>query len=442
MECKSKVVLEYNGVYQIQIEVDKDFVNRSFDKAYSSVNSRVLIDGFRKGKAPRNIIKKHHFQYVLEEALNDIIYRSIDESSKSLELPSIFDFELKSPNNIFDLFKENEDFSFTIAAHTYPSVTVEKYKDMEIKAKEYFWDETSVDAELDSLRSRESKYEVMETPVEKQDFVKLEYCYFLLDKESHERKEVSVVIGDEKETLNEYHENLIGLKTNDDVEIETAIPIDYEDPELRGRAGKIYIKVLEIKRIVKPELNDEFAKKYEFDSLELFKENIRNQLVKFCEKKTEDYSVELLFDEIAKYSDFKISDKIVEEETNQRFERLKNRLTSMGLDFNTYLKYQSTNIDEIKSSIIAQVNEDYKEYLVYDKIAELEKIEATEADLEEFINKIVEENSADIKEVRKHFSNEKEKEKFFNDHKIKKVQDFLFENNKIDKSERELINSN
>ena len=225
-----------------------------------------------------------------------------------------------------------------------------------------------------------------ERPLQEGDFASIGFEGISPGKDSTPVKveEVLCEIGGAN-TMKEFTENLKGAQLGEERKFEVAYPPEFNDPRLAGKTIAYKVKVLGLKKKILPELNDDFAREMgEFASLDALRQRVQDELGKAKREEAEQNAKSQLRQKLVELHDFPGPESMVERQLERRVERLRRQLAAQGVD----LKSLQMDWKKLRASQQESALQEVKSALILEKIAEKEKIEAEEADIEEEIGKI------------------------------------------------------
>lgn len=390
--------VEENRV-KVEVSISAEDFEKAIEKAYRSAVKKISIPGFRKGKAPRNLIEKMYgeeffFEDAVNEAYPEALTDAISESGLKVIRDGI-DLDVTSVSR-------EEGVVFTAVVTTYPEVSIDKYKGLEVTKNQVIVAESQVDEELDKIRDRNSRMVAVEDrPSKEGDTVVFDFEGFC-DGEAFEggkAENYSLVLGG-GQFIPGFEDQMVDKNTGDEFDVNVTFPEDYHEG-LAGKDAVFKIKLHEIKAKELPELNDEFAQDVsEFDTLEDYKKDIREKLFKSAEDNANhevDVALQhLLIDNL----NANIPEAMFDSKCEELLYDMENRLASQGLSLDIYMKYTGSDIDTLKESMRPRAEESVKLRLALEKIAELEGFEISDEELEAEYVKIAEMVKRELDEVK------------------------------------------
>lgn len=369
-----------NNAIKLEITVDNEKFKEAMKKAYTKNVKKFNIPGFRKGKAPMNIIKRYYGESVFyEDAIDFICQETYPEAIKENDLKPV-DY----PDIDIVQIGEDKEFIYTAKIVVRPEVELGEYKGVEVKKVEYKVSDEDVEAELKSMQDKNSRIEKKEEgTVENGNIAVIDFKGFIdgVAFEGGEGKDFSLEIGSGS-FIDNFEEQLIGLKAGESKNVSVKFPDEYGKPELNGKQAVFEVTVNEIKTKEKPVLDDEFAKEVsEFDTLEDLKADIRKKMEEANSEKAKTEYEAAVVDAVADNAKIDIPEVMIKNETDVMLRELEYRLSYQGLDLKTYYQYTNNTEDKMREMMKESAERRVKTDMVLEKIAQVEKVEATEEEL-------------------------------------------------------------
>ena len=376
---------------KLTIEVDADTVEKSLDKVYQKQKKNITIQGFRKGKAPRNIIEKMYGAGVFyEDAVNDMIPAAYEDAAKESELEIVSQPKLEVVQ-----IEKGKPFIFTAEVAVKPEVTLGDYMGIEVEKSDVEVTDEEVMAEIDKERESNSRtITVDDRAVEDKDIVTIDFEGFV-DGEAFEggkAEDYSLTIGSHS-FIDNFEEQLIGAKIGEEVTVNVTFPENYQAEELAGKPAEFKVTVKEIKVKELPELDDEFAKDVsEFDTLDEYKADIKKNLTAAKEDK--------VVEKIIENATMEIADLMVETQTRNIAEDFARRIQQQGLSIEQYFQFTGLNAETFLEQMKPQALKRIQSRLVLEKIAEVENIEVSDERVEEELKNMAETYQMEVDKVK------------------------------------------
>lgn len=370
------------NIIELEITVEASQFSEAIKKAYAKNVKKFNIPGFRKGKAPIHIIKKFYGEGVFfEDAINaccDETYpKAISENNiRPVDYPKIDIVQIE----------EGKDFIYKAEVTVYPEVELGEYKGVEAKKVAYEVTEEELQAAMKAEQERNSRVEEKKDgAIENGDIAVIDFKGFVDDVafEGGEGKDYELEIGS-KTFIDNFEDQLVGLKVGEKKDVNVTFPAEYGREELNGKSAKFEVEVKNIKFKQLPELNDEFAKEVsEFETLEEYKNDLSAKMKEANEQRSKREYEDAVIEKVCENTNIDIPAAMVEKEIDMMIKDLESRLKYQGLDFKLYCEYTNNTEESVRESMRENAAKRVKTDLVIGKIAEVEKIEATEEELKE-----------------------------------------------------------
>lgn len=387
--------------YQLEITVDGEKFRDAIKEAYRRNGKKINVPGFRKGKAPLNMIETYYgVEVFYEDALNLIYSDLVDDAIKESGLKTIedkMDFELVS-------ISKEDGVDFKVSVTTYPEIELKKYKGLKAEKPAVKVEAAEVNAEIKAMAERNARMvSVEDRAAKKGDTVVIDYEGFADGKafDGGKAEGQSLELGSNT-FIPGFEDQIIGKKIDDAFDINVTFPEEYGAKELAGKDAVFKIKLHEIKVRELPEIDDEFAKDVsEFDTLKDLKADVKKKALE-RKKRAADEAVENdLVQQIVDGIKGDIPEAMFENRLNQCVEDFAYRMQSQGMNMDMYLKYTNSSMEDFRNSFRPQAEMQVKYRLALEKIVELEGIKADEKAVEEEYKKLSENYGVDIENVKK-----------------------------------------
>jgi trigger factor len=377
----AKVEKIQQNVVKLEITVEAEKFNESLKKAYAKNAKKFNIPGFRKGKAPINIIKKYYGDGVFfEDAINfccdDTYPVAIKENNiRPVDYPSIDIVQIE----------EGKEFIYTAEVSVYPEVELGEYKGVEAKKVEYAVTDEEVEAQLKQMQEKNARVETKtEGTVEKGNIAIIDFKGYVdgIAFEGGEGKDFSLEIGSGT-FIDTFEDQLVGVNIGETKNINVTFPEQYGKEELNGKPAVFEATVKEIKVKELPVIDDEFAKEVsEFDTLEELKSDMRSKLQETNDVRVKREYEEAVIDAVCENAKVEIPQVMVSKEIENMVKDLEMRLKYQGLDLETYYQYTNSSEEQVKEYMKESAEKRVKTELVLEKIAKVEDVEATDEELQ------------------------------------------------------------
>lgn len=370
------------NVVKLEIVVDAKKFSDALKKSYNKNVKRYNIPGFRKGKAPMNIIKKYYgIEVLYEDAINfcceDTYPKALDENNiKPVDYPEIDVVEIG----------EGKDFVYTAKVAVMPEVELGEYKGLEVKKVEYAASEEEVERQLKAMQQKNARVETKtEGKVEDGNIAVIDFKGYVdgIAFEGGEGQDYPLEIGSGT-FIGDFEQQLIGAEVGEKKDVNVAFPENYGKEELNGKPALFEVAIKEIKVKELPELDDEFAKEVsEFDTLEELKADIINKIQESNDLRAKREYEEAVIEAVCNNVKVEIPEVMINKEIDNMIRDLEMRLKYQGLDLETYYAYTNNTEQKMRDFMKESAEKKVKTDLVIEKISKVENIEATEEEIKE-----------------------------------------------------------
>ena len=385
--------------YELEIEISAEDFNKAIDEVFKTEGKKIAIPGFRKGKAPKAFVEKYYGESVFFEGAVDRLYRPalMDAVEASgLEVISI------GQADITEVSKEN-GVQMKVVVVVKPEITIEGYKGIEATKKKAEVTDEDVSAELVKVQDRNSRMVTVEDRAALTgDTAVIDFEGFC-DGEAFEGgkgENFELALGS-GQFIPGFEDQVVGHETGEEFEIAVKFPEEYQAENLKGKDATFKIKLHEIKRKELPVLDDEFAKDVsEFDTLDAYKESIREKLQSDREKSAEADVENQILEALIEKVEGEIPDEMYDNEVEESINSFAYRLQSQGLNLETYLKYTGMNTDALKEQFKPQAEKQVKLRLALEKIAANEGLEPTEEELNAEYEKLAKTSEMEVDKIK------------------------------------------
>ena len=363
----------------------EEFENAVID-VYKKEKDKFMIDGFRKGKAPRSIIEKHYGESVFfEDAINNLFSLQYPIALDQLEL-DVIDY----PKAEFGELKKGEGFEVTVTVATYPEFEVKDYKGVEIEDVSAEVTDEDVDKEINEMAKRNSRMVEVDRPAQDGDTVLIDYEGWVGDVQfdggTAERQPLKLGSGT---FIPGFEEQLIGAVKDEQRDVKVTFPEEYHAEDLAGKEAVFKCKVHEIKEQELPAIDDDFVKDVsEFDTLDELKADTREKLAASKKDQAENSMKNSVIEAVFNANDIDVPAPLVEQEIDSQIGQFDQQLRAQGMDLQTYMQYLGKNPDEFRDDIREEARKKVKTQMLVSAVADQEEVEVSEDELNAEIEKM------------------------------------------------------
>ena len=400
MKLKSTEKLE-NGKVCLEIQVEKPEFDDAMHKAYLKNKSKITVPGFRKGKAPRNMIERMYGKGVFtEDAINiaypDAFEAAVKESGyEPVDYPEV------------ELVDLNDDgFTMKATVTVKPEVKLGKYKGVEADKPAVSVTKKDIDAELKVMLEKNARLITVEREAKSGDTVVIDFEGFVDDVafEGGKSENHSLKLGS-NQFIPGFEDQLVGVKAGDEKDVNVTFPKEYHADELAGKAAVFKVKVHEVKETELPALDDEFAKDAsEFDTLDELKKSIEKKLRDTREKMANEAFDDAILREVVNGMEVEIPEVMIDSQLDQIANDFAQRLQMQGITLEQYLEMMQTDMDGFRQNFRIQAEAQVKSRLALEAVSKAEGLEPTDEDVEAEYKKLSEQYGMEEERIRSFLS--------------------------------------
>lgn len=431
MSLKSANKLSSNSA-ELEIFIDKERFDKACLEAYRKNAGKVNVPGFRKGKAPKAIIEKMYGKgFFYDEALNALIpefYGEALEESK-FEAVGAPKFDVESI--------DDEGVVLKVAFAIKPEVEVSDYKGIKADRIVKPVSEDDVNDEINRVRERNAReIDVTDRPAANGDTAVIDYEGFADGKafEGGKGEKHPLTLGS-NQFIPGFEDQVVGHNIGDEFDVNVTFPEQYHAPELAGKPAVFKVKIHEIKSKELPALDDDFAVDVsDFNTFAEYKASVEATIKESNEKNAERRIEEQIIDALVDGLKADVPQEMYDTEIDEQIREFDMRLSSQGLNVDMYMKYTGLDASTLRSQFQAGAERQVKARLALEKIADLEKLEVSDDDMNAEYEKIASSYGIDVDTVKASVSDNMLK----TDIKMRKAVEFVKANAKItEKTEEE-----
>lgn len=425
---KYDLMKKENGIVTATIQLNAEEWSQNIEKAYQKNKGKFNIQGFRRGHAPRNVIEKAYGQGVfVQDALDDVFYMSYSQILREHE--DVQPYE--SPK--MDIKKMDENgIEITLEIPCVPEFTLGEYKGMEFTKNVTPVTEEQIKSAIDRELMRGSRLVETNKPVKNDDTVTLDFEGFIDGKpfEGGKAEKYQLKIGSHS-FIDTFEDQLVGLNINDEKDVQVTFPEEYHVKDLAGKPATFKVKILNIRERVMPELNEEFVQNSsEFDTVEDYKNSIKERLTKQAEESAEIELDNKILDTIVDNTKFDVPEQMVNTEAERMIKGMEQQLAYQGATLEDYANYLGRTVDEIKADQRITAERQTKGRLVLEKLLRSESLDINETEIDAKLTEMAAEQNSNLEQYKKNIGNDGIN-RVANELLMKKLLDFLRANNTI-----------
>jgi len=394
----------------VEVTVPYENFKKDFEKAYQDYKQNIKLGGFRKGKVPVSLIKQMFGKEIEAKTAEEKITELLKDISQEYKIKPI------SPAKIEEIsFNKEDGLKFKVSWEVVPEIELENYKALSLEREVYKVEDEDIADALGNLREQYA----VETNLDEEaqighiivaDFQKLDSTGVPIVGEKYENKPIQLLKKD-SETENEIVEQFVGVKAGDTRNVR----FPRVDPQSQQQVTDDFsVTVKEVKNRELPELDDEFAKDLgDFENLEELKAKLQKNLEFSFKKDYEKKFTEKIIDELVKTNQFELPEPMIDNYLDIIIEQMKKR------------PKDEINEEQIRANYRADTIRHLKWTMIKEKISELEDIKVSDSEVDDYIDKFVEDNKKDSLQIKKYYRNKENRNKLEDDLSEQKIVQFL-----------------
>lgn len=372
------------NIHEVTVTIDGDEWKKKLDETFKKVIKTVKIDGFRPGKAPRDVYEKKYGKQAL-------VVEAVDSYMNEAYKKALDDFKgdineiIMQPSVSLDK-ADTDGVTYKFIFTTKPEIKFNKYTDLKVKKPSVKVTDKDVEEEIEKLKKEYADLSVKDGKIEKGDTAVIDFEGFDGDKafEGGKGENYSLEIGSNS-FIPGFEDALIGLKAGDKKDVKVTFPKDYHAEELKGKPVTFKVLVHEVKTKVYPELNEEFFKDLGLDdvkTLDDLKKTIKETMTSSKEFEAENKYVDDLFEALLKETSVEVPHELVHEEIDRMIKQYEERLKMQGVTLDQFFKFTNSNIEALEAQMHEEAEKRVKLRFAIDEIIKLEKISVTDEEAE------------------------------------------------------------
>ena len=392
------------------VELDAAEFEKYVNGAYLKARSRIMVPGFRKGKAPRMVIegmygKDVFYDDAFENAANDAFAFGVAEGKlETVGRPTMTDSKVTEENGAL----------LSFSTDVYPEVTLGQYKGLEAEKPSVEVTDEEVDSHIERLRKQNARLVTVERPAQNGDTVNINYAGMLdgIPFDGGTAENQNLVLGSNT-FVPGFESQLVGISAGEERDLDITFPENYGH-DLGGKAVVFHVKCNEVKFEELPELDDEFAKDVsEYDTLDELKAAKREELEKKARRDAETEKENAVVAKAVDNAEVVIPDIMVERQIDAILNDIRYRLSMQGVSLEDYMKYTGTDMESFRKESRIDAARRVKSQLVIDAVAKAEDIKATEEEINAKVDEYCAQFGDKAEEFKKGLS--EDEKKFFAD---------------------------
>ncbi len=377
---------------------------KAINTAYLKNRSKIFVQGFRKGKAPRMVIEGMYGKDVFYDDAADVLAPeafnfAVDEKGlRTVGTPAVKDMNVS----------DDKELTLSFVTAVWPEVTLGEYKGLKAPKAKVNVTEEQVAEEIEKIRKRNSRIVSVERPAQLDDTAVIDYEGSVdgVPFDGGKAEGHNLVLGSGA-FIPGFEDQVVGMSAGEERDITVTFPEDYAEASLAGKEAVFHIKCNEVKENQMPELDDEFAKEVsEFDTLDEYRASVKERLEKTAEEEADGAFRSALIEQAGDNMTADIPDAMVEEQIDGIMREQDQGLRMSGLSLELYLKYVGQDMNAYRQSVRPQAERRARTDVVLEAIADAEGIKPTGEEVEQEYADVAKQYNMSLEDVKKALARE------------------------------------
>ena len=389
---------------KLTVEVDNAEFLKAIDVAYKKNRNKFNLPGFRKGKAPKEMIMKMYGpQVFFEDALNEILDKTYPEAAKESGLEIVSRPEIGVEQIGMD---QNVIYTATVAVK--PEVTLGEYKGVTVEKAETTVSAKEVNEKLAAELEKNARVVDVDREIKKDDIANIDFVGSVdgVEFEGGKGEDYPLTIGSGT-FIPGFEDQLIGHKAGETVDVKVTFPENYGARDLAGKEALFVTTIKTVKEKQVPAADDEFASEVsEFDTLDEYKKDLKKTLKEEKEKAATTTNERNVIAKVVENASVEIPAPMLEAQLDNMLYDYQTRLAQQGIPMDQYLKITGQTVEQIKDQMKESAEKNLKTSLVIEAIMEKENITVAEERVDEEFKKIAEQYKMEYDDLKKTVSEE------------------------------------
>ena len=399
MALVEQKLIEEGKKVELTYEESPETFQAAVQKVYKNQVKSIQIPGFRKGKAPRNLIERMYGEAVFyEDALNDMLPGMYEDAMKSCEAEVI-----GKPDVNVEKMSRSEGVLVKFVQEVKPELNVSSYKGLTAPKAVEVVDDHEVEHEIGHLQERNARMITVEDrPAQMGDTVIIDFDGYV-DGEQFEggkSDNFTLELGSHS-FIDNFEDQICGHNTGDEFDVNVTFPEEYHAENLSGKPAVFKCKLNEIKFKELPELDDEFAKDVsEFDTMEELRADTKKHLQEDADKRADQDFENALLDKLIENLEGEVPEAMIEDQIDNDLQEFAYRLQSQGISFDMYKQLMGGDESALRNQMRAQSEKTAKIRLALEAVAREENFEVSDEEIEEEYSRIAESYGIEVERVK------------------------------------------
>lgn len=396
---KAELLKKEGNKVTFKITVDNDKFEGAVTKAYNKNKGKFNIPGFRKGKAPKQIIESQYGKGVFYNDAIDMLFPEIYPTA----LDELNIDPIDRPDLDIEEISKDNGLVMVVNVEVKPEVKLGEYKGIEIAKPDYTVSEEEVNVRLDDMRNKASRLvDVEGRAIDSGDTAIIDFEGFVdgVAFEGGKGEDYSLVIGSNT-FIPGFEEQLVGKNKGEEIEVNVEFPAEYHAENLAGKPATFKVTVKNVQRKELPELNDEFAADTtEFNTLDELKKDLRTKVEEEAKNRAEAEMKNSLVEKVSEGTELEVPNAMVETQIDNMLMELNYQLQYQGLQLEQLLQMTGRSIEELRNEKREEATKLVKSSLILEAIAKVENVEVSEEDVDAEVAKMAEMYNMDLEKIK------------------------------------------
>lgn len=396
---KAELLKKEGNKVTFKLTVDNDKFEGAVTKAYNKNKGKFNIPGFRKGKAPKQIIESQYGKGVFYNDAIDMLFPEIYPSA----LDELNIDPIDRPDLDIEEISKDNGLVMVVNVEVKPEFELGSYKGIEIAKPDYTVNEDEVTLRLDEMRNKASRLvDVEGRAIENGDNTVIDFEGFVdgVAFEGGKGEDYSLVIGSNT-FIPGFEEQLIGKNKGEEVEVNVEFPDEYHAENLAGKPATFKVVVKNVQSKELPELNDEFAADTtEFNTLEELKSDLKSKVEEEAKNRADAEMRNSLVEKISEGTEVEVPNAMVETQIDNMLMELNYQLQYQGLQLEQLLQMTGRSIEDLRNEKREEATKLVKSSLILEAIAKAENVEVSEADVDAEVEKMAKMYNMEVEKIK------------------------------------------
>ncbi|MBE0569153.1 MAG: trigger factor [Deltaproteobacteria bacterium] len=409
---------------KITVEIPAEDVSLRIEEQYAEIRKEVPLKGFRKGKAPLDMVKRLFKGSVESELSERMVKESLTDVVKEKDIKILSMGDVDAGKVV-----PGDDFRFSVTVEVVPEVEAKDYKGLPVVREKSNVTDDEVVTAIERLRTPYARFQPEEgRKAERGDLAEFAFKATSAGEPVDENENVTIVLSNAIPFGQEFEDKMIGVGTGDERSFEIAFPATHPVPKYAGKTVAFEVKVATVRERKLPDLDDGFAKQFGIEGgMAELREKMRERLLAEAEHKTLQDVEEEIRKKLAERNVFDVPPTLIKRQTLAMIENTIEHMESSGVD----LKKTKLDFDQMSERLKSSAERMVRVGLVIDAVARQENLDVAYSDIEAEMKRMAEAEGVDLETIREKYSSEEGMDSLRDRLLERKVMNFLLENAEV-----------